>query len=73
VRLLSPVTMLNLLGDEGLSARVRRAAATDGVALHLYGKREARVGRKMGHANCLVVERDRALDTARTLHGTGDG
>jgi 5-(carboxyamino)imidazole ribonucleotide synthase len=34
--------------------------------LHLYGKREARPGRKMGHINCLAEDVDSALDiTAR--------
>ncbi len=40
--------MKNLIGDEadGWPA----LTATPGVALHLYGKRETRAGRKMGHA-----------------------
>jgi len=42
------VVMENLIGEEalGLSARVGR-----GVRPHLYGKHEARAGRKMGHLN----------------------
>ncbi|MGI6246157.1 MAG: 5-(carboxyamino)imidazole ribonucleotide synthase [Pseudochelatococcus sp.] len=40
-------TMTNLIGDDaGLWARI---AAEPGASLHLYGKREARPGRKMGH------------------------
>lgn len=38
--------MTNLLGDE---AADWRALASSGGALHLYGKAEAREGRKMGH------------------------
>ena len=45
----SNVDMLNLIGDD--IAEVPRFAATPGCALHLYGKAEARPGRKMGHVN----------------------
>jgi 5-(carboxyamino)imidazole ribonucleotide synthase len=45
----SDVTMENLIGED--VARVPALAAERGVALHLYGKGEARPGRKMGHAN----------------------
>jgi 5-(carboxyamino)imidazole ribonucleotide synthase len=43
------VEMLNLLGDE-VDAWPRLAQEPDS-RLHLYGKREARPGRKMGHVN----------------------
>ena len=45
----SDVVMENLIGED--MARVPDLAATPGVALHLYGKAEARPGRKMGHVN----------------------
>jgi 5-(carboxyamino)imidazole ribonucleotide synthase len=45
------VEMLNLLGEEVL-AWARLAAEPD-ARLHLYGKREAKPGRKMGHVNRL--------------------
>lgn len=32
--------------------------------LHLYGKEEARVGRKMGHVNFTAATRDEALAAA---------
>jgi 5-(carboxyamino)imidazole ribonucleotide synthase len=35
-----------------------------GVRLHLYGKAEARPGRKMGHLNCLAADADSALALA---------
>jgi len=44
----SNVVMENLIGDD--MARVPEIAATD-AAIHLYGKAEARAGRKMGHVN----------------------
>ena len=45
----SDVTMENLIGDDML--RVPALAAERNTALHLYGKSEARPGRKMGHVN----------------------
>lgn len=41
------VEMENLIGDDAL--RWREFLAEPGAHLHLYGKREARPGRKMGH------------------------
>ena len=64
--LLSPVAMVNLLGDlwsEG-EPRWDEALKRPGVRLHLYGKSEARPGRKMGHLNCLADDPDTALATA---------
>lgn len=43
------VVMENLIGDE--VERVPDIAADPGASLHLYGKAEARPGRKMGHVN----------------------
>ena len=45
----SDVTMTNLIGDD--VAEVPRLAREAMTALHLYGKAEARPGRKMGHVN----------------------
>jgi 5-(carboxyamino)imidazole ribonucleotide synthase len=45
----SDATMENLIGHE--ATRWREIAAEPGAALHLYGKRETRDGRKMGHVN----------------------
>ncbi len=43
--------MINLIGDE--ADDWRRLIGEPGVRLWLYGKREARPGRKMGHINRL--------------------
>jgi 5-(carboxyamino)imidazole ribonucleotide synthase len=50
-RLHSSAVMLNLLGDLWAGGEPPWAAvlALPGAHLHLYGKREARAGRKMGH------------------------
>lgn len=63
-RLLSPVAMVNLLGDlwEKGEPAWNRALAFPGVRLHLYGKSEARVGRKMGHLTCTAASPDEALE-----------
>lgn len=45
----SDVVMENLIGDDIL--RVPQIAREKNAALHLYGKAEARAGRKMGHVN----------------------
>jgi 5-(carboxyamino)imidazole ribonucleotide synthase len=37
------------------------------VKLHLYGKSQARPGRKMGHATCLGSSLDEALAMAREV------
>jgi 5-(carboxyamino)imidazole ribonucleotide synthase len=65
-RLLSPVAMVNLLGDlwEGGPPRWAEVFSRPGVRLHLYGKAEPRPGRKMGHLNCLAESPDRALALA---------
>jgi 5-(carboxyamino)imidazole ribonucleotide synthase len=70
-RLLSPVVMLNLLGDfwpEEMTPPDWRPLFEDGEAsLHLYGKRHARGRRKMGHANFLGRSVEDALARAEAL------
>jgi 5-(carboxyamino)imidazole ribonucleotide synthase len=45
--------MRNLIGPEGMAAWPG-LQGQQGIAPHLYGKAEARPGRKMGHANRLL-------------------
>jgi 5-(carboxyamino)imidazole ribonucleotide synthase len=47
----SNAEMVNLIGKDALAWR--ELAAEPGACLHLYGKREAREGRKMGHVTRL--------------------
>jgi 5-(carboxyamino)imidazole ribonucleotide synthase len=78
VRQHSAAVMLNLLGDIWFVDEGQRTppwhevAALPAARLHLYGKEEARVGRKMGHvtltAAALDGARAAALDCARLLH-----
>ena len=65
-RLLAPVVMANLLGDLwGLGTPDwSQVFARPGARLHLYGKHEARAGRKMGHFTVTADSVDAALATA---------
>ncbi|HUV23240.1 MAG TPA: 5-(carboxyamino)imidazole ribonucleotide synthase [Gammaproteobacteria bacterium] len=63
-RLHSPVAMLNLLGDIWPPAGIpdwEEVLQLESAKLHLYGKKEARPGRKMGHINCLGASREQTL------------
>lgn len=53
----TPVVMLNILGDVWPQQGVPdwlSIAKIDRARLHLYGKKHARIGRKMGHINILA-------------------
>jgi 5-(carboxyamino)imidazole ribonucleotide synthase len=62
-RLLSPVVMVNMLGDLWLPDW-SSIFAQNNIKLHLYGKKEARPGRKMGHFNVLAEDVETALVVA---------
>ena len=71
-RLHSPAVMLNLLGDLWFDAQGNalelpwaKLLALPGCHLHLYGKREARHGRKMGHLTIIGATVDEVRTTAR--------
>ena len=70
----TPAVMVNLLGDlwyddqGALREPPWRDVLEHGAAkLHLYGKKEPRRGRKMGHVTCLGATLDDALATARAV------
>jgi 5-(carboxyamino)imidazole ribonucleotide synthase len=66
-RLLSPVVMVNLLGDawpSGGDPAWGGLLSDPDLKLHLYGKREARPGRKMGHFCVLKPDITAALQAA---------
>jgi 5-(carboxyamino)imidazole ribonucleotide synthase len=71
----TPAVMVNLLGDiwfDGEASTRRepdwpRPLAHGLAKLHLYGKREPRRGRKMGHVTCLGDTLEAALATARAI------
>ena len=65
-RLMSPVVMVNMLGDLW-PPKWNDIFAQTNVKLHLYGKPEARPGRKMGHFNVLAEDIESALDVAESV------
>jgi 5-(carboxyamino)imidazole ribonucleotide synthase len=60
--------MANLLGDLWADGEPdwTRVLSVPGVSLHLYGKREARPGRKMGHLTALAGSAEEALSLVLT-------
>lgn len=65
VELLRPAAVVNLLGEVWLQAQPPDFAAAlevPGVRLHLYGKAEARPGRKMGHLSAVGEHPAQALE-----------
>lgn len=68
-RLLSPVVMVNLLGDIWRDDEPAwdKLLSQPNVHLHLYGKKSARIGRKMGHFNVLAEDVETALAQALEL------
>ena len=71
-----PAVMVNLLGDiwfaQSDSDAVRepdwgQVLRHPQAKLHLYGKADARRGRKMGHVTCLATTLDEALAMARVI------
>lgn len=78
-RALAPAVMVNLLGDiwkDGGAPDWTRVLGTQNARLHLYGKTEPRIGRKMGHFTVLDASRDAAVERALALRaalGVADG
>jgi 5-(carboxyamino)imidazole ribonucleotide synthase len=67
--LLAPAMMVNLFAEAGSSGSpsylgFEEALAVPGVALHLYGKREVRPFRKMGHLTALGATVEEAMERA---------
>jgi 5-(carboxyamino)imidazole ribonucleotide synthase len=65
----TPAVMVNLLGDIWRDGEPRWEAVLRhaGAHLHLYGKREARPGRKMGHVTVCETDAGRALEIALAI------
>lgn len=76
-RQIRPAAMANLLGDLWRSGTPDWPAllSHDGAKLHLYGKRDPRPGRKMGHVTVRARDADRAAERARRAREalTADG
>jgi len=67
--MLSPVVMTNLLGDiwKDGEPQWQHVLNESQAHLHLYGKKTARPGRKMGHINCLALDVEQALKTTAKI------
>jgi 5-(carboxyamino)imidazole ribonucleotide synthase len=65
----TPSVMVNLLGDLWNSGEPKWQCVLKhaGAHLHLYGKREARPGRKMGHVTVCEATIERALEVALAI------
>jgi 5-(carboxyamino)imidazole ribonucleotide synthase len=60
--------MINLLGERtgsGVPSDVTKTLSVDGAFLHLYNKKQSRVGRKMGHITALGDTQKQAYDTVK--------
>ena len=69
--LLKPCCMANILGDvwpENGEPDWNAVLNHKTACLHLYGKKQVRPGRKMGHFTVLADNSDQAWQTARNLH-----
>lgn len=69
-RLLCPTGMVNILGIDPQSIDYQRLFSIEGVRVHLYGKKEVRERRKIGHVNVLARtadEAERAMEQVRSI------
>jgi 5-(carboxyamino)imidazole ribonucleotide synthase len=64
--LLKPVVMVNILGEH-LPQSLKNIEHYSNCKLHLYGKKEAKTKRKMGHLNILADTIENALQKAESL------
>ena len=71
--LVQPAVMVNVLGDVWFDAATAiqpawaEILALPGTHLHLYGKAEPRIARKMGHVTCTAASVDEALTIAAAV------
>jgi 5-(carboxyamino)imidazole ribonucleotide synthase len=67
-----PAAIVNLIGSEGHSGQanyegIDEILKMENVFLHLYGKKETRPGRKMGHATILSPEKSDLVFKAKAI------
>jgi 5-(carboxyamino)imidazole ribonucleotide synthase len=72
---LSPAVMVNLLGEDGFEGPVRyeglnEVLAVEGANVHIYGKKDTKPHRKMGHVTIVDPSRASALEKARFIRKT---
>lgn len=67
-----PAAIVNLLGAEGQSGIAKyeglhEVLEMDNVFVHIYGKKETKPGRKMGHITILSIEKQELIHKARQI------
>ncbi|MEO6683385.1 MAG: 5-(carboxyamino)imidazole ribonucleotide synthase [Ginsengibacter sp.] len=67
--------IVNLIGEDGYKGRavysnLEEVLSIDNVFIHLYGKKETRPGRKMGHVTILSNERQHLIHIANRIKKT---
>jgi 5-(carboxyamino)imidazole ribonucleotide synthase len=72
VAVVRPSVMINLLGAEGYSGKVKyegvdQVLKIEGVHLHLYGKTITKPYRKMGHLNVTAETLEKAIEKAQNV------
>jgi 5-(carboxyamino)imidazole ribonucleotide synthase len=79
--LIQPGVMINLLGDDDFSGTYRLqgledVSAMEGVYVHLYGKKESKPKRKMGHitvtATTLTEAKEKAMQVSKLVKFVAD-
>lgn len=70
--IISPSVMINLLGEKGHTGEAHydgiwNAMANSGVYVHLYGKKETKPMRKMGHVTILADTLESAIASAKKV------
>jgi 5-(carboxyamino)imidazole ribonucleotide synthase len=73
--MIMPSVMLNILGAPGykglaVEENLDKVLAMPDVFLHLYGKRETKPGRKMGHATIIGQDVPELLEKASLIKNT---
>lgn len=73
-QLLSPVIMMNLMGDIWQNGTTppnwSSLMSTQGASLHLYGKKQARKGRKMGHISFIGKNLDETIQAVNSIRNS---
>lgn len=70
-----PAAIVNLLGEEGHSGEahyegLEEVLQMDNVFVHIYGKRETKAGRKMGHVTIISREKHDLVHKAHKIRNT---
>ena len=70
--IISPAVMVNLLGEKNHTGAAMydgldKALAMEGVYIHLYGKKNTKPFRKMGHVTCVADTIEEAMQKAKKV------